>query len=467
MQSVGISRLLLCLILAASMWRSTCSSYSSSPSASSNDGSSWAPIPLSRAAQFHRRVALSPAPSSASATSTCGSPLYMIAKADEGPVEVQRQQRLRDDLFLRDTSPIVMPPSWLLPHSTASRERGLGPALTLYLAPQGSDASNCSLAAAPCQTLVRAVGVANGIDAARSAAVTIALAAGVYDAGSCGARLYRDVSIVGTSGSRLTTIDCAGRDRVVATNASIELSGVTLTHGVACANGNLTSCTLAAGAHDGYGGGAVSVVWPDGVADAHASFVDVAWVGNAAIAGTANRTVGGGALSVYCAGSSTRTTVSIAGCSFTNNSVLCPECDAVHAVGVTSFGFSGAAALVQLGDSDVAVVVNASTSVADTTFDGNAVPSSDPSRFGGGGGGAVTLATAGSGAFGYRVVVRNVTATRNDNVGAWRGRRRWLPCSCMEVVILWCRCPCLFPVAWLCVTVCVSVSVSVSVHVSV
>ena len=142
----------------------------------------------------------------------------------------------------------------------------------VYVAPHGVDNATCGRGAAvPCATLAFAVNVIASALPPQADVVPIVLAAGLYNSSSCGAVASRPVSITG-AGSSVTVMDCNGQSRAFATNASIWLSGVTISNGW-CTVTNSSDSVVS------YGGGGVQVLWGP-VPNATALFLDVLWMNN-------------------------------------------------------------------------------------------------------------------------------------------------------------------------------------------
>jgi hypothetical protein len=144
------------------------------------------------------------------------------------------------------------------------------------------DHFGCGTVRSPCASLAYAVAnVANGV-VPPSHVVTVVLGPGVFGPSSCGALALRPMRVTG-AGSRATLVDCAGQARMLATNDTLTLSGLTITRGVVDVG---TDPSIAGGVPLAFGGGAVAVAWPSNLVHASALFVDVA-IANCSVVGQA------------------------------------------------------------------------------------------------------------------------------------------------------------------------------------
>ncbi len=124
--------------------------------------------------------------------------------------------------------------------------------------------------------------------------LTAILGPGHYDNRSCAVVTSRPLSIIG-SGSAATTVDCQEISRMLSSTGSTASM-----YGLTVMNGRQTQ-DAASGLGDGYGGGAVSVVWNDTeIADNTAVFSDVRFAKNSFVSlnTTFDWSGGGGAVSV-------------------------------------------------------------------------------------------------------------------------------------------------------------------------
>jgi hypothetical protein len=201
----------------------------------------------------------------------------------------------------------------------------------VYVSPHGVDNATCGHeAGVPCATLAFAVNVIASALPSQADVVPIVLAAGLYSSSSCGAVASRPVSITG-AGSSVTLIDCNGQSRAFATNASIWLSGVTISNGWCTVTNSSDSVAS-------YGGGGVQVLWGP-VPNATALFLDVLWVNNSVSSGCSYMSTlpcmnewpgalpcsncnGGG---LFLLGGGDGTNVTMLNCSFHFNGISSPQ----------------------------------------------------------------------------------------------------------------------------------------------
>ena len=197
----------------------------------------------------------------------------------------------------------------------------------VHVAVNGVDAPSCGPHGSPCATLSYAVNnIANAVQPG-DAPVDVVIGSGVYGEQACGAHAYRPLNVSG-AGSGVTKVDCGGRQRLLMTNDSLALSGLTVMGGYAHAVVGFSDV--------GYGGGAVAAVWPDSHHGAIANLTDLVFLENTAVfteRQEGNVEVGGGALLILGGGQGP--CVTITGCSFINNSVLASG--SVESVRVESF----------------------------------------------------------------------------------------------------------------------------------
>ena len=313
------------------------------------------------------------------------------------------------------------PPS---PLPTALRQRVVTATATatLHVSTSGVDGSGCGATTAPCATLSYAVSEANLLPT--TTAVTVAVAAGSYASSSCNGSAVRDVAISGSGGSSAVLFDCEHSGRLLTTNASVAITGLTVTRARVCANGTDTTPPCPVGVpNSDFGGGAVLVVWPSGVRGVTASFTDVVLVDNAVVTTAAVRQVGGGAVAVTSTGTWSDVDVSFVDCVFTNNSVVCADC------GLKTRDIAGGAVLVAAcsdaaspdddggvqGSDTCAALSGTNVTVRGSAFRGNWLSRVRSAGDGGGGGMLVflpgTLVTTTS----FEVV--DVVADDNDSGG--------------------------------------------------
>ena len=202
----------------------------------------------------------------------------------------------------------------------------------VHVAVNGVDAPSCGPHGSPCATLSYAVNyIANAVQPG-DATVDVVIGSGVYGEQACGAHAHRPLNVSG-AGSGVTKVDCGGRQRLLMTNDSLALSGLTVMGGYAHAAVGFSDVS--------YGGGAVAAVWPDSHHGAIANLSDLVFLENTAVftlerqEGTqaGNLNVGGGAVLILGGGQGP--CVTITGCSFINNSVLASG--SVESVRVESF----------------------------------------------------------------------------------------------------------------------------------
>jgi hypothetical protein len=154
--------------------------------------------------------------------------------------------------------------------------------------------------------------------------VTVLVGPGQYNATSCGAVAVRPLNVTGSGGSSVTTFDCGLTDRLLATNDSVVVVGLTVTRGFASLFVDDTDDVYTDVAGVG-GGGAVAVVWPLVLPGARAVLGDLV-VTHSVVVGVVNGTgtaavyVGGGGLLVFGGGSGA--VVEVSGCRFVNTSVV-------------------------------------------------------------------------------------------------------------------------------------------------
>ena len=305
---------------------------------------------------------------------------------------VQASARVEADALQHPSQSAVPDRGVQPPATTTAWARHAAAPATVHVAVAGIDGAGCGSEPKPCGSLRFAVNVIAAAVSPASATVSIVVHAGRYTASSCGALSFRSLVVTG-AGSSVTTIDCGGSGgRVLATNASLSVSGVTFTGG------------LQHVAHDlndrrswwtSTGGGALSVVLPLTAAGApcavpQVQLRDVAFVDNAVtiaacLDSTATATgsggvaasdgdwdahsvvtapVGGGAVSVVWSGEQGAcAAVVIANCSFDGNEVR-----QTNASCATSGGPGGGVLVAVVGD-DVADV---SVQLAEISASGNA-----------------------------------------------------------------------------------------------
>ena len=211
---------------------------------------------------------------------------------------------------------------------------GHAPSTTVVVAADADDFAGCGSQAAPCGTIQFAVVVIAASIVPVDAVVTIIVTMGQYDHRSCGAVAWRPLAIQG-AGSSVTTVDCGGSGRLLFSNSSVAVGGVTVR------NGAVT--VLAPGDGDvgsEYGGGAVSVAWPGvGHSALSAVFRDVRFIDNVVeVMGTQGGVyTGGGAVAVFSLGSASHSRVTFDGCAFERNRVVCGGAGACTATGGAAF----------------------------------------------------------------------------------------------------------------------------------
>jgi hypothetical protein len=261
-----------------------------------------------------------------------------------------------------------------LDHS-AHKHPHLAAAVVVFVsAASGQDVPSCGTSASnPCASLGFAM--AQAASASPSGAATLMVDGGRYDNRSCGIVTNLTLSIVGAGAAR-TIVDCQRAARMLSTTGpAVALSGLTITNGLQVED-------PANGVGDGYGGGAVSVVWGWSTTDSEGwpggsrvDLVGVQFVSNtvlvASSGGDSSLFGGGGAVSVSAGsdGASGVATVAdvnvtISSCDFTDNVVLV----SASCRGCTVFG--GGGALVSLGPGSA---VDATVSFADVTATNNAL----------------------------------------------------------------------------------------------
>lgn len=205
------------------------------------------------------------------------------------------------------------------PSPVPPRASPVGP---IHVATSGADGAGCGAPTQPCATLAYAVNtVANSV-LPLTDVVAIALGPGTFGPSSCGAVASRPLALSG-AGSVVTAVNCGGLGRLLATNDSVTVEGVTVTGGWAREGGDDRDGGWDEGAA---GGGAVSVQWASDLAGASANFRDVVFSNNhvegrvsVGEAGTSVSVVGGGALWVQ--GGTGDAAVVVQACVFQGNSV--------------------------------------------------------------------------------------------------------------------------------------------------
>ena len=110
---------------------------------------------------------------------------------------------------------------------------------TLYVAPTGTDTGNCQTSSSPCKTIGYALNQA-------PSAATIQIANGTYDENVV---IGGSVSLVGASQTN-TVIDGGGLDttvNIIGASATVGLSDLTITDGMAAQGGGIRSSGLSLG----------------------------------------------------------------------------------------------------------------------------------------------------------------------------------------------------------------------------
>lgn len=190
----------------------------------------------------------------------------------------------------------------------------------MYVGTNGTTDPGCGTTQAhPCSSLSYAINsIANALQPLTSA-VTILLAGGRYGPTSCGGVATRPIHVVG-AGSSDVTVDCAGSGRLLLTNDSLVVVGVTVTRGnasVIYVESVRDDDDSSSPPNDDFlpgpapvvgGGGGIAVQWPPNATHKVAEFYDVVWLANTAtvtVAGQGSVAVlfGGGGLSVTGGGS--------------------------------------------------------------------------------------------------------------------------------------------------------------------
>ena len=116
------------------------------------------------------------------------------------------------------------------PLPSASTAPSLPP---VFVSPSGKDINHCGATpGAACRTLAYAVERVAAGASPLTAMATVRVLAGRYGADSCGATASRPLVIVG-DGSDVTVLDCSGGARALASNSSVELTGVAIMGGTA------------------------------------------------------------------------------------------------------------------------------------------------------------------------------------------------------------------------------------------
>lgn len=188
----------------------------------------------------------------------------------------------------------------------------------------------------PCCGVSYAVNaVANAVQPLASTPVVL-VGAGWYGPGSCGAVATRPLRISG-AGSGTTIVDCGGSGRLLLTNDSVAVTGLTVTGGnvsVSFVDPVAAYDDSSDTPNDDYqgpgwavvGGGGIAVAWAPGAASKHATFDDVVWLSNVVSVqvvggGSGAVLLGGGGLSVTGGGSGCL--VALQGCAAGRYSVPC------------------------------------------------------------------------------------------------------------------------------------------------
>ena len=202
---------------------------------------------------------------------------------------------------------------------------------TIFIAADADDFAGCGSLTAPCGTLRYAVVVVAASIVPVDDVVTIIVAAGQYDHRSCGGVAWRPLDIQG-AGSSVTTVDCGGSGRLLFSNSSVAVGGLTVSHGA------VTVVSPGDDSGSGYGGGAVSVAWasPEHTG-LSAVFRDVRFVDNVVTATSGGEYTGGGAVSVFSVGSASHNRMTFDGCDFERNQVVCGGTGACSATGGAAF----------------------------------------------------------------------------------------------------------------------------------
>ncbi len=224
------------------------------------------------------------------------------------------------------------------------------PVASFCVAPSGADGPACGTSPQlPCATLRYTIGaLANAV--VGGGLVSVVLAPGSYNSSSCGATGTRALNITG-AGSGATVVDCAYGGRVLSTNDSLAMSGLTPARGLAAFGVNVSDVN-ATDVLIGGGGGAVAVTWLPTVTEPYAVLDDVAFVSNAVLAsvvgnGTASVTLGGGGL--FVSGGGNGSVVLVTRCTWWNNTVVVQDRDdSLNGVGAAC----GGGACVALGVTD-------------------------------------------------------------------------------------------------------------------
>ncbi len=198
----------------------------------------------------------------------------------------------------------------------------------VYVSVDGNDDGKCGSAAAPCASLRYAVAVA---EKETTEGWTAMLGPGLYDNRSCAVVTSRPLAVIG-SGSATTTVDCQETSRMLSsTGPSVSMQGLTVMNGFETQDAD-------SGVGDGYGGGAVSVVWNGfPIAGNVAVFTDVRFVKNSFV--SFDGSGGGGAVSISSGDADSPSTASgvvvcFRNCEFLHNVLNCTgDCCACYSYG--------------------------------------------------------------------------------------------------------------------------------------